>query len=205
MMVRTTMTSLFVLCTLLAAQIHSSEAFTSTSLPSGGRAVRSKTNTRSIIGFSSTVFAAASDNEAADGNNQDKTPPSSPKEDGTQGGKTVDVDYTKNNSNNFTNINLFYNDEGTGCNLQINIQIGDKIYTPTSNPVDLLDVRKGNQQYTVSGTAFCGSGQCQIKGTGSLNIVEGGKYFMVFDAYNTCMAFILGEDDYNTLMESVYN
>ena len=71
------MTSLFILCTLLAAQIHSSEAFTTTSLPSGGRAVRSKTNTRSIIGISSTVFAAASDNEAADGNNVDKTPPSS--------------------------------------------------------------------------------------------------------------------------------
>ena len=74
-MVRTTMSSLFTLCTLLAAQIHSSEAFTA-SLPSGGRAVRSKTNTRSIIGFSSTVFAAASDNEAADGS-PDKTPPSS--------------------------------------------------------------------------------------------------------------------------------
>ena len=78
MMIQTTMTSLFVLCTLLAAQIHSSEAFTTTSLPGGGRAVCSKTNTRSIIGISSTVFAAASDNEAADGNNLDKTPPTSP-------------------------------------------------------------------------------------------------------------------------------
>lgn len=75
-LVQITMTSLFILCTLLAAQIHSSEAFTTTSLPSGGRAVRSKTNARSIIGISSTVFAAASDNEAADGS-PDKIPPQS--------------------------------------------------------------------------------------------------------------------------------
>ena len=70
------MTSLFILCTLLAAQIDSSQAFT-TSLPGGGHTVCSKTNTRSIIGISpTTVFAAAasSDNEA----DADKTPPSPP-------------------------------------------------------------------------------------------------------------------------------
>ena len=75
MMVQSTMTSLIILCTLLAAQIiDPSEAFTSSSL--GGHALCSKTTSRSIIGFPTSFAAASSDNEEAD--STDKTPPSPP-------------------------------------------------------------------------------------------------------------------------------
>jgi hypothetical protein len=130
-------------------------------------------------------------------------PSSTEKESGTKGSTEVKKEYT-NTSNGFTDINLFYNDEGTGCNLQININIGGKIYTPTSNPVDLLDVRTGFQQYVVTGTAYCSTGQCQISGNGQLKIVDGGKYYMVFDPAYTCIATIMDEKDYNALMEMVY-
>lgn len=73
-MVRTTMTSLIILCTLLVAQIDPSEAFTT---PLGRHhAVCSKTNARSIIGFSTVFSAASSDNEA--NGDPDKAPPSPP-------------------------------------------------------------------------------------------------------------------------------
>ena len=70
------MTSLIILCTLLAAKIDPSEAFTTA--PLGRHAVRSKTKTRPIIGFSTVVFSAAasSDNEA--NGSPDTTPPTPP-------------------------------------------------------------------------------------------------------------------------------
>eukprot|EP00984_Skeletonema_dohrnii_P023265 scaffold12347_cov100-Skeletonema_dohrnii-CCMP3373.AAC.5 len=68
------MTSLIILCTLLAAAqiIDPSEAFTSSSL--GGQALCSKTTT--IVGFPTSFAAASSDNE--EGDSTDKTPPSPP-------------------------------------------------------------------------------------------------------------------------------
>ena len=103
-----------------------------------------------------------------------------------------------------TNINLYYNDEGTGCNLDITITIGGLTYTPQSNPVQLLNVRKGFQQYVVSGTAYCSGGQCQVTGQGQLKIVDNGQYYMVFDPAITCIATILNEEDYNELMDVFY-
>jgi len=110
----------------------------------------------------------------------------------------------KKRSNTTTDISLFYNDEGTGCNLGIEISIGGTVYTPKDKPVDLPNVRKGFQQYVVTGTAYCGSTQCQISGNGQLKIEDNGQYYMVFDPAYTCVATILNEEDYNELMEMVY-
>ena len=80
-------------------------------------------------------------------------------------------------------------------------------YTPTGKTVELLDVRKGFQQYAISGIATCpGGGSCQVTGpvNGQLEIVANGTYYLVFDPVYTCIATILGEEDYNELMDAFY-
>lgn len=116
-------------------------------------------------------------------------------------------DKPNQSSSRTANITVMYNDEGTGCNLDIQINIGGMVYTPQSNPVDLLDVPRGFQQYTISGIGTCpGGGSCQISGpiNGQLKIEDGGMYYLVFDPAFTCIATLLSEEDYNILMDAVY-
>jgi hypothetical protein len=102
-------------------------------------------------------------------------------------------------------INLFYNDEGVGCNLTVAINIGGVEFYPQSNPVQLLGLTSGYQNYFVSGTAICpNGGTCTVSGNGQLKIENGGQYYMVFDPYLTCVATIMNEADYQALINAVY-
>jgi len=102
-------------------------------------------------------------------------------------------------------INLFYNDEGVGCNLNVNITIGGIQFYPQSNPVQLLGLKPGVQTYVVSGTAVCpNGGTCTVSGNGQLRIVNNGQYYMVFDPYLTCVATIMNEADYEALINAIY-
>lgn len=107
-------------------------------------------------------------------------------------------------SQNTANIVLYYDDEGTGCNLNVSITIGGKTYTPQSNPVELFDVPLGNQLYQVSGIGYCPGGQCNVTGQNQLQITAGGTYYMVFDSFYTCSAFIFDEQTYNSLKSLTY-
>lgn len=113
----------------------------------------------------------------------------------------------QNNGNTATSgatINLFYNDEGQGCQLSVNITIGGITYTPQTNPVQLTGLRTGTHPYSIAGTAYCGGGQCNVTGAGKLVITNGGQYYMVFDAVNTCIALILSEADYQAAINELY-
>ncbi len=100
-------------------------------------------------------------------------------------------------------ITLYYDSEAHGCNLNININLGGKVYTPQSNPVTLLDVPLGTQMYTLSGVATCYGGSCSITGSMQINVQRDGVYYLVFDP-NTCYASILDEAYYNELKQIFY-
>jgi hypothetical protein len=102
-------------------------------------------------------------------------------------------------------INLFYEDEGVGCRLDVAITIGGVQFYPQSNPVQLLGLPSGNQNYFISGTALCpNGGTCSVSGNGQLKIENGAQYYMVFDPYLTCIATIMNEADYESLINALY-
>ena len=115
-------------------------------------------------------------------------------------------------------INLIYDPDGSGCNLNINISIGGINFNPQTNPVQLIGVRPGKQTYAISGMAYCPGGQCavfsgvnqellntwsagdpQVKKTLSffneINVVAGATYYLVFDP-SSCLAGIADADTY---------
>ncbi len=101
------------------------------------------------------------------------------------------------------NITVYYDPEAHGCNLNVNINIGGKIYTPQQNPVQLLDVPLGPQVYSLSGMATCYAGSCNITGSMEINVQRDGVYYLVFDP-STCYASILDEETYNALKQIFY-
>ena len=151
------------------------------------------------------------------GNQPERQSPTNPggNVDPSSGDPTKRTDYT----NQRTNITVLYDDEGTGCNLDIQIQIGNLSFYPQTNPVTLLDLPLGTYNYSVTGTAYCPTGQCatvtgvdpayldmmsggdaQIKEKLSffneIKIVQGGMYYLVFDP-STCLVGIADKQTYD--------
>ena len=127
-------------------------------------------------------------------------PDTSPEERGTSSGNTEQPTQTTSQA---ANITVYYDPEAHGCNLNVNINIGGKVYTPQQNPVQLLDVPLGPQMYSLSGMATCYAGSCNITGSMEINVHRDGIYYLVFDP-NTCLATILDEETYNTLKQIFY-
>jgi len=61
-----------------------------------------------------------------------------------------------------TGITVYFDPEGTGCNLTIAINIGNKTYYPQSNPFTITDLPNGNYKYSITGTAQCYQGVCEV-------------------------------------------
>jgi hypothetical protein len=101
------------------------------------------------------------------------------------------------------NITVYYDSEAHGCSLNVNINIGGKVYTPQQNPVQLLDVPLGPQAYSLSGMATCYAGSCNINGSMNINVQRDAVYYLVFDP-STCYATLLDEETYNTLKQIFY-
>ena len=117
------------------------------------------------------------------------------------------------------NITILYDDEGTGCNLDIHINIGSRSFYPQSNPVTLTGLPVGTYNYSVTGTAYCPAGQCatvtgvdpsvldmmsngdaqikeRLKFFNEIKIVPGGMYYLVFDP-SSCLVGIADKDTYD--------
>lgn len=88
-------------------------------------------------------------------------------------------------------ITLFYPGDIEGCGLGIEVTIGDRSYLPIGNSYVAQGVETGLQNYSVQGTIACPlSGQCQVSGTGTIDVAEGRTFTVgwVVAAFATCTA-----------------
>lgn len=86
-------------------------------------------------------------------------------------------------------INIAYTGDMYGCLLTLAIGVGDNVFNPTGSWFTAYNIPTGVQNYEIAGTIACTAlGSCYAAGQGTLNIVPGGVYDVVWQnvAYGTC-------------------
>ncbi len=80
-----------------------------------------------------------------------------------------------------TSITVAYAPEGYNCGLLLNINIGGRTFTPTSNQFAVDGVPAGLQQYAITGTISCpGLGNCQVYGSDVIDVQPGQTFWVVW-------------------------
>ena len=78
-------------------------------------------------------------------------------------------------------ITLRYTGDLAGCNLVLNVTIGNRTFNPSGSLFPVQNVPLGNQRYSIQGTIGCSLlGQCRATGAGQLNFVNGLTYDVVW-------------------------
>ena len=73
-------------------------------------------------------------------------------------------------------ITVQYTGDYMACRLGVTIRIGDKSFRPTGNQYPVLGVPLGDQDYSINGQIACTTGVCQVSGSGSVEVRDGGVY-----------------------------
>ena len=74
-------------------------------------------------------------------------------------------------------IDLVYDDQGLGCNLQLVVKVGSQSVQPTGSRYAMRHVETGLQSYTVRGGIACPTlGVCTASGSGRIDVAEGRSY-----------------------------
>jgi hypothetical protein len=80
-----------------------------------------------------------------------------------------------------SSITLRYTGDLAGCNLLLNVKIGNRSFNPSGSIFPVENVPLGNQRYSIQGTIACSLlGQCRATGAGQLNFVNGLTYDVVW-------------------------
>ncbi len=95
-------------------------------------------------------------------------------------------------------ITLKYMGDALDCNLNLNINIGGKVFNPNSNPFTVGNIPTGSQNYSVGGMITCGFEDCSAKGQGNLYIQDNAVYYVMWNYY-TCDVGLYNQADYNRL------
>ncbi len=75
------------------------------------------------------------------------------------------------------NIYLRYPGDSYGCNLSLQVGIGDVVVTPTSNFFQVTNLTPGYSGYQVSGTITCPTlGNCTASGYDTIEVVDGATF-----------------------------
>lgn len=96
------------------------------------------------------------------------------------------------------NITLKYMGDALDCSLNLAIDLGDQAINPTSNFFSVSGVATGIQEYDIYGTISCGYESCDATGEGTLNIRNGGVYYVMWN-YDNCIVGLYSEQDYTRL------
>lgn len=93
------------------------------------------------------------------------------------------------------NIRVRYSGDVLGCGLVLYFRVADVRWQQAANLWSVPGVPTGQQQYEVTGEIGCpGAGACQAYGQGSINVVNGAFYNIVWQntAYATCSVRLQG-------------
>ncbi len=86
---------------------------------------------------------------------------------------------------NTASIQIIYTGDNYGCNLPISINIGGKIFNPTSNPFNISGIPLGEQTYAIRGQINCQTiGSCNAAGQGYINITENATVYIGWKSVN---------------------
>lgn len=117
-------------------------------------------------------------------------------------GEEVAVGTSAGQESKRVSITLNYTGDLIGCVLDLSVKIGSKSFNPIGNSVSLSDLKPGQQNYSISGLISCGyAGSCQATGSGSINVISGGQYYIVWNAnYYNCQVQVLNQQAYQNLI-----
>lgn len=124
-----------------------------------------------------------------------------PQANGTQT-QTNETGGTSTSSSGTTSITIKYFGDDFGCRLNLNMTVGGRKISPTSNSFTLTNVPLGDQNYSISGTIFCDNGSCNASGQDVINITQGGTYYIMWVNENLdeyCDIGLLTEDQFRLL------
>jgi serine/threonine protein kinase len=94
----------------------------------------------------------------------------------------------------YANITVVYTGDMYGCNLVLNMNVGGRTFHPTGSSYAVSTVPAGVQNYAINGTISCRTiGRCTASGSGSLNILEGKTYDVMWHntSYGQCNVQLL--------------
>lgn len=93
-------------------------------------------------------------------------------------------------------IYLKYMGDLMGCNLDLYFDIGGITLRPVGNDRRYSGIPLGSQSYSVSGNIHCaGVYYCAASGSGSIELSEGGEYYVVWNT-NNCQVQLYEREDY---------
>lgn len=91
-------------------------------------------------------------------------------------------------------VTLTYAGDFYGCNLQVQIDIGDRTFRPQTNPFQARDLLPGPQPYEIGGVITCPAydAMCEARGSGTLDVVPNAVYGLSWQntEYGVCDVFL---------------
>lgn len=101
-------------------------------------------------------------------------------QDGLNGSNTVyDDEFLDEPEEVLASIYVIYTGDDYGCALDLKINIGGKIFTPTGNEYLISGLKQGTQPYSITGNIGCpNQGTCAANGSGNLDIIPNGNYYV---------------------------
>lgn len=106
------------------------------------------------------------------------------------------------NTSSTASINLNYMGDEYGCLLDLEITIGNRVVSPTSNTYLISDLSPGYNSYSIRGTINCGTyGSCLADGQDQLFIENGANYYIMW-IFDTCEIGILTQSEYQSAINA---
>jgi hypothetical protein len=88
-----------------------------------------------------------------------------------------------------TTITIVYRGDKLGCMLNINIDIGGALFTPTGTSYRVSGIPVGNQKYSIRGTIYSQYvGSCNANGDGYIEVKPNSTFYVIWSntSYGQC-------------------